>query len=121
MLVASKSSPEKHLQLIQACTSGIIFMGTPHSGSALAHCAERLAQVLGIVNTTNPRIIRVLRKDSEVLARIQNEFHSLIRKRLQEDSSPIEITCFYEELPLPGIGEVSVNRAVNLHEVYTDS
>lgn len=120
MLVAANASPEGHLQTIQAFTAGIIFMGTPHSGSALAHSAERLAKLLGVVMTTNPKIIRVLRKDSEVLARIQNEFHSLIRTRLQDPLSAIEITCFYEELPLPGIGEVRKKHIQNMMKESID-
>jgi protein SERAC1 len=69
--------------------------------------AERLARSIGLIRQTNPQIVQVLKTDSEVLARIQDSFHTMVRARNQEGIKPIEITCFYEELPLPGIGTVS--------------
>lgn len=42
-----------------------------------------------------------------MLERIQNSFHTMIRARDQDGLAPIAITCFFEELPLPGIGVVS--------------
>ncbi|KAF8854611.1 hypothetical protein BDZ45DRAFT_596807 [Acephala macrosclerotiorum] len=105
-LTASKASPEIHLQRIYDYTFGILFLGTPHSGTILATVSGRLAQLINPVTRTNLRIVNVLRRDSEVLARIQNEFHTLLRSHMDEGCHPIEITCFYEELPLPGIGVV---------------
>lgn len=60
-----------------------------------------------MLKQTNPEIVSTLRSDSEVLERIQGSFHSMIRSRSKNDLQPIEITCFYEELPLLGIGVVS--------------
>lgn len=89
------------------CTRGIVFLGTPHHGSGLAQWAESLARAIGLLKQTNSEILAVLKSDSEVLARIQDSFHTMIRSRDQEGLSPIEITCFFEELPLLGIGIVS--------------
>lgn len=89
------------------CTYGILFLGTPHHGSGLAHWAETLAKAISMLKQTNAEILAVLKDDSEVLARIQNSFHTMIRSRGQDGLPAIEITCFYEELPLPGIGTVS--------------
>lgn len=33
----------------------------------------------------------------------------MIRARANKGEKPIAITCFFEELPLPGIGEVSTD------------
>jgi hypothetical protein len=66
-----------------------------------------IAKSLGLIKQTNPQILQVLQSDSEVLARIQDSFHVMVRARNQEGIRPIEITCFFEELPLPGIGSVS--------------
>jgi hypothetical protein len=60
-----------------------------------------------VLKQTNPAILAVLKNDSEVLERVQGGFHTMIRSRAQDGLSPIEITCFYEELPLPGVGIVS--------------
>src|SRR3978361_1548010 len=106
-LSTARQRPERHLQNILQCTRGIVFLGTPHHGSGLAQWAERLAAAIGLLKQTNPEIVAVLKSDSEVLARIQDSFHTMIRSRTQERLPSIEITCFYEELPLPGVGVVS--------------
>ncbi|KAF0318883.1 hypothetical protein GQ607_013842 [Colletotrichum asianum] len=105
-LVSSLQRPEKHLKAILAATKGIIFMGTPHHGSGLAAWAEKLSMSIGLLKQTNTDIVRVLRSDSETLARIQDSFHTMIQSRNREGQGRIEITCFYEELPLPGVGLV---------------
>lgn len=74
-----------------------------------------LAKSIGCLKQTNPLILQVLRNDSEVLARIQDSFHTLVRARNQDGIQPIDITCFFEELPLPGIGYVSTPVLGNVH------
>ena len=84
-----------------------MFLGTPHHGSGLAKWAEMVARFIGVLKQTNAQIVAVLESDSEVLARIQDSFHTLIRARAKDGLQPIEITCFYEELPLLGVDVVS--------------
>ncbi|KAH0536187.1 hypothetical protein FGG08_006926 [Glutinoglossum americanum] len=105
-LVASRQRPEKHLQNILNSTRGIAFLGTPHHGAGLARWAEMLAKSIGLLVQANAEILTVLKSDSEVLARIQDSFHTMLRARNNEGYQPIEITCFFEEMPLPGIGLV---------------
>jgi hypothetical protein len=104
MLLASRNSAEEHLQTVISCTRGIIFLGTPHQGSGLATPAATLARVIGFIKQTNSQILGVLEHDSEVLCRIQADFQTMIRLRARDPSQAISITCFYEELGLPGIG-----------------
>lgn len=59
-----------------------------------------------LIKQTNSDIVNVLRRDSELLARIQDDFHSMLRSRIDDGQRQIFITCFYEELPLAGVGEV---------------
>jgi len=106
MLLSARVSPEHHLQRILDCTWGICFLGTPHSGASMAAWGERLTALVGLSQQTNSMIVRSLRTDSENLARIQNEFHSLLRSMIEEGKRAISITCFYEELPLRGVGMV---------------
>lgn len=82
-------------------------MGTPHSGAALAKWAELLAKSLGLLKQTTKKIVEVLTVESEVLGRIQTDFHTMIRDLSQKGDS-ISITCFYEEIALPGIGKVRI-------------
>jgi hypothetical protein len=96
------------LQNILRSTCGIIFMGTPHNGAGIARWAEILAESIGLLKQTNPRLVKALKSDSKVLTRIQQGFYTMIRARNEEGLQPIPITCFFEELPLPGLGFVSL-------------
>lgn len=105
-LVTSRQRSERHLQSIFQSTSAILFLGTPHHGAGLARWAELFCKSLGLVKRTNPGILKVLKRDSEVLARIQDSFHTMVMARNKIGLKPIEISCFYEELPMPGVGLV---------------
>lgn len=61
---------------------------------------------MNLIKRTNSKIVEALRHDSEVLARIQDSFHTMVRARNAEGLPPIEITCFHEELPILGVGLV---------------
>lgn len=103
----SRKHPEKHLQQISSCTIGIVFLGTPHHGADLAAWAKFGTTIAKIIKHTNTNIVSVLKPGSEMLARVQDEFHGLLRKRRDEESE-IAITCFFEELPLHLVGKVNV-------------
>jgi hypothetical protein len=66
-----------------------------------------LAKAIGVLKQTNAEILGVLKSESEVLERVQSSFHTMIRARWQDGRAPINITCFYEELALAGVGIVS--------------
>ncbi|KAL2152254.1 hypothetical protein VTH82DRAFT_5438 [Thermothelomyces myriococcoides] len=105
-LVKSKQRPEPHLQSILQSTRGIAFLGTPHNGTELARWAEYILRCVDLIKQTNNEILGVLQRESEVLARIQDGFHTIANAlREEEGQKRIEITCFYEELPLPVIGQ----------------
>ncbi|KAK3292166.1 uncharacterized protein B0H64DRAFT_364874 [Chaetomium fimeti] len=127
-LVRSKERPEQHLQNIFRSTRGIAFLGTPHHGAGLARWAELLARSIGVIKQTNTEIVAVLKHESEVLARIQDSFHTMVLSRSGEGLQPIDISCFYEELPLLGIGEVVPQHSailpgyipIGIHSNHTD-
>lgn len=95
-----------HIQSILRQTRGIIFLGTPHHGAGLAKWAELISRSVSVIKQTNTDIVRALKRDSEVLARVQDSFHTLLMTRGEDGMEPIKITCFYEELPVAGIGLV---------------
>ena len=101
----SRSSPEPHLRLLEACTTGLAFLGTPHFGSDLASWGAFWTSVVNLVKTTNTNIVQVLHPDSEVLAIVQRKFHEVLRIR-QSQGNAIKVACFYEELQMAHVGLV---------------
>jgi hypothetical protein len=104
-ILRSRNNPDAHLRNIFNCTKGVIFMGTPHKGSWIADWAKISAGALGLVKSTNKSLLEILRTDNQLLEAIQVDFWSMIRD-LRENGRRLEVTCFFEELPLPVIGKV---------------
>lgn len=104
-ILLSRNNPEIHLKRIFDCTKGIIFMGTPHTGSWMADWAKVPAAALGIVKSTNKSLLKILETDEQLLESIQISFLAMIRD-LREKNRRLEVTCFFEELPLPVVGRV---------------
>ncbi|OCL00355.1 uncharacterized protein K441DRAFT_683738 [Cenococcum geophilum 1.58] len=99
-LSTAQQRPERHLKKVLHCTRGMVFLGTPHHGAGLVYWAESLAKAIGVLKQTNPEILAVLKNDFEVLER--------------DGLPPIEIICFFEELPLPGVGTVVPDHSAKL-------
>ncbi|KAK4450166.1 Alpha/Beta hydrolase protein [Podospora aff. communis PSN243] len=105
-MLASRNSPEAHLQKVYDSTAGVCFLGTPHCGSTLANWGTVFGQIANTVKKINTDLLRVLEPESEVLARIQGDFHAMLRSRSDQGRPPLSITCFFEELPVKGVGEI---------------
>lgn len=120
-LKSSSQRPEKHLQAIYQSTKGIVFLGTPHHSSGLAVWAERLYRSIGMMVLPDFCKTRVLRQDSEVLSQIQDGFHTMIQSRNRNSERPVEIACFYEELPTPTVGLVRVTYNCFIHLLISTS
>lgn len=116
-ILLSRNNPEPHLRGIFNCTKGIIFMGTPHKGSWMADWAKVPASALGLVKSANMSLLEILETDDQFLESIQIEFWSMIRE-LRERGRRLEVTCFFEELPMPGVGRVVSKESATL-EGYT--
>ncbi len=81
-------------------------MGTPHCGSDLAGMAVIGGRFLQYFRRVNHETLEILQQKSEVMARIRQDFHTMLRGRDQSEDKQIAIICFYEELPVRAIGEV---------------
>lgn len=79
-------------------------MGTPHMGSAKAEWAGVLTRFSNVLRTTNRNIVAVLEPGSEVLAALQQDFHTMLEDRSRNLGSRLEIYCFYEEVAVTGMG-----------------
>jgi hypothetical protein len=103
-LLVAHNCPEQYLRRIFESTHGIVFMGTPHSGSSLADMARLPMRVFGLVRPVNSDLVSILETHSEVLERIQSDFLALVRNRASLNLDALNIFCFYESLPMPKIG-----------------
>jgi len=101
-LLFSKNSAEKQNQKILDCTSAIAFLGTPHSGSNL----ESWKRAFDNFTKFNKNFTDIVESPSEVLARIQEEFHTMLKVRADMRKRYLNITCFYEELPVPKVNDL---------------
>jgi hypothetical protein len=105
-LILSKSSPDTDIQLLEGHTIGLAFLGTPHHGSDYAAWVNFATQVTSLMKKSNREIVAVLQPESEVLAAIQKGFHAVLSRRINAGDG-LSVTCFYEELPVTGVGDVS--------------
>ncbi|KAF2231098.1 hypothetical protein EV356DRAFT_490794 [Viridothelium virens] len=87
-----------HIRSLETSTTGICFIGTPHSGSGHADWANTLASVVNIVKPANTDLLGSLQRGSDRLAGVRDSFHNLMEKRKSE-RLPLAIVCFYEQLP----------------------
>ena len=82
----SRTAPKiSHLHSIYACTYGILFFGTPHSGSNKAHLLSNLQKLTSItvpkkILESDSSLIRALEEDSEVLQNITDQFAPLMQR-----------------------------------------
>ena len=104
-ILLSRNHPEPHLCNVFEHTAGIVFMGTPHRGSWIADWMKIPASGLGVLKSTNKSLLQILATDSQLLESIQVRFWSMVREQ-RESGRRLEITCFFEELPLPVAGKV---------------
>ena len=117
-LTCSRNAVENHLRQIEQHTTGIVFLGVPHSGSDLASSTEFLTQILRLLKQANTDIVGVLKPGSEMLRVTEKNFHNNLRLR-KDENSEISITCFYEELATTGIGEVLDSLVVTVIHQFT--
>ncbi|KAK2730723.1 hypothetical protein FQN57_004185, partial [Myotisia sp. PD_48] len=110
----SKDSAEQHLHQIECHTSGIVFLGTPHSGSDFALFAKAVARTLGLVGKwVNTDILDVLKRESQVLLDLEDWFAHWLRRRIQVQK-PVNITCYFEEIGLPPMGKVVTEESARI-------
>ncbi|KAK0720822.1 Alpha/Beta hydrolase protein [Lasiosphaeris hirsuta] len=112
-ILMSRNNPEHHLRGIFESLRGIVFMGTPHKGSWVADWAKIPASALGLIKSTNKSLLQILETNNQLLESLQIRFWSMIRE-LREDGRRLEVTCFFEELPLPVVGKVVSKESATL-------
>ncbi len=72
-------------------------MGTPHYGSDLADMAIISSRFLQYFRRINHETLEILQQKSKIMARIRQDFHTMLRGQDKSGDKQIAIICFYEE------------------------
>lgn len=113
----SRNHPEFHLRDIFDSTKGIAFLGTPHKGPWMARWAKLEASACGTFISTNKSLLDILGSNSDSLQSIQDRFLAMVQE-MKESGRSLEVTCFFEELPMPFIGKQVVSKSSGILEGY---
>ncbi|KIW29919.1 uncharacterized protein PV07_05704 [Cladophialophora immunda] len=104
----------RRVKSITESTLGIMFFGTPHSGAPASQWATILLSAISNVKQLNLSIVEQLSKGNPTLFNLQDAFYELLNHR-KELERPIKVACCFEEMPLPGIGEVVPYASAKMH------
>lgn len=105
-LLISRGAAQQYYKDVLESTTAIAFIGTPHLGSNKAAWALPLTRLANVLRKANKEIIQVLAPGSEMLAGLQQEFHTMLEDYRRNHNKIIEMYCFYEELEVTGVGKV---------------
>lgn len=106
-ILDSKDSPEPESRKLYESLIGIVFMGTPHTGSGIANWATLPASAIGIFKSANTFLLEILQTDSELLKKLNTSFLKHLRTlREAPGGKQIQVICFYEELGMTKIGKI---------------
>jgi hypothetical protein len=95
----SQSHIDSSLRIVENLTCGIIFLGTPHQGSALADMASIIARIVSTLaeNHATPTNLNVLRTNSEATRLVDDWFYKWLLQRFKSPSR-VHIASFHEQL-----------------------
>jgi triacylglycerol esterase/lipase EstA (alpha/beta hydrolase family) len=78
------------------CTDGLIFLGTPHKGSHLAHTAKIFSSLLAAWGS-NDELLAALETGYKPLRQWHQNFMEVLRSRLEKNR--IQVWNYFEERP----------------------
>ncbi|EPS43161.1 hypothetical protein H072_2926 [Dactylellina haptotyla CBS 200.50] len=105
MLVLSDKSGLEHEEKVWKATKEVLFFGTPHAGSDLEKWAQYVRSLSRLIGKGKSPLLGVLNRNSEVLAILQKDFHTLLRKSAR-NGHEVQLYMFYEELPYLGTTKI---------------
>ena len=85
-----------HLRDVLVSTHGVLFFGTPHSGTNGVALLQFMNRLLSVYMKTTDRVLQHLEANSSELENIQSMYLSA--------SEGLNAVCFYEEYPTPIVG-----------------
>jgi len=116
LLLCNNPSEDAQRGILQS-TRAIAFLGTPHAGADLAKFAAAVANIVAcsMVKRPNRKLLGALKRNSEILTHIKQDFHTMLQRRLKDPSGlhPIDLHAFVEEVPVAFLGCVRLRRIVS--------
>ncbi|KAL4878040.1 hypothetical protein BJY04DRAFT_196939 [Aspergillus karnatakaensis] len=107
----SETAAESDVRKLQQDFFATFFFGTPHRGSDLAPLTNAFVKVIKMSRyPMNQDIVRVLQRDSEVLAEVEESFAIWLRR----NSHRFHVVSFYEEREIPVIGLVVTKESAKV-------
>ncbi|KAL4783349.1 hypothetical protein BJX76DRAFT_330123 [Aspergillus varians] len=107
----SETAAEGDVRKLQHDFFATFFFGTPHRGSDLAPLTNAITKVMKLSRyPMNQDIVRLLQRDSEVLAEVEESFAIWLRR----NSHRFHVVSFYEEREIPVIGLVVTKESAKV-------
>ncbi|PSN64914.1 hypothetical protein BS50DRAFT_677808 [Corynespora cassiicola Philippines] len=120
-ILIARGSSQAHVKSLLDATVAIAFMGTPHLGSKKAEWGKQIARFASLFRRVNRKIVAVLEPDSEMLANLQQEFHTLLEDRRKNQWKEVNIYCFYESIDVATIGKIVPDQSAILPQYPNQS
>jgi len=95
-LVICRLESKSHLRDVLVSTHGVLFFGTPHSGTNGVALFQTMNRLLSVYMQTTSTVLQHLKANSSELEDIQSMYLSA--------SEGLNAVCFYEVYPTPIIG-----------------
>ncbi|KAH7308397.1 hypothetical protein B0I35DRAFT_453717 [Stachybotrys elegans] len=86
-ILLSRNNPDRQRRDLFKYIKGIVFMA------------------LGLVKSVNKSLLKILETNDQLLESVHARFLYLVREQ-RETGRQLEVACFFEELPLHGVGKV---------------
>lgn len=95
---------DDHLSLLYKSLIGIVFMGTPHTGSLLADWGKIAASVLNVWKTTNTDLFKILQTNNELILNLNDRFLEMYNTLSSGAGHKFRVKCFFEAKGVIGAG-----------------
>jgi protein SERAC1 len=105
-VLSAQTQRRPDLRAIYRATKGIVFLGTPHQGSSTL--ARRLVPLLlsSSPSLRNKPLVHVLHPNDSLLQALHTDFMNMLHACPANEGRELQVSCFFEELPMPILGKV---------------
>ena len=106
-------STQQQDQELSKSIKAILFLGTPHKGSGAADIGEFVRSVVSAIGAdTAKQNLKALQIDNNSLQECHKRFLQLLKRRIQNDQTQVDISIFQEARGLTGVSYLGLNQKV---------